>query len=100
MTVACRRARVGQGRAFGGAEEAPSLTDAARDGEARCGRDRRMLAARVEQKNEQQSMTKNGVYHLDKESSHTSRIACAAVEIVPFLIRSSGTLLRLYWSQR
>src|SRR5271165_7137165 len=31
--AACRRARVGQGQAFGGAEEAPSLTDAARDGD-------------------------------------------------------------------
>src|SRR5262245_32847373 len=31
--AACRRARVGQGRAFGGAEEAPSLTVAARDGD-------------------------------------------------------------------
>src|ERR1700675_1463414 len=29
----CRRARVGQGQAFGGAEEAPSLTLAARDGD-------------------------------------------------------------------
>ena len=28
----CRRARVRQGQAFGGAEEAPSLTDTARDG--------------------------------------------------------------------
>src|SRR5215470_5070400 len=31
--AACRRARVRQGRAFGGAEEAPSLTAAARDGD-------------------------------------------------------------------
>ena len=31
--AACRRARVGQGQAFGGAEEAPSLTLAARDGD-------------------------------------------------------------------
>src|SRR6058998_279527 len=30
----CRRARVRQGQAFGGAEEAPSLTAAARDGDA------------------------------------------------------------------
>src|SRR5258705_9939981 len=30
--AACRRARVRQGQAFGGAEEAPSLTAAARDG--------------------------------------------------------------------
>src|SRR5881392_216781 len=29
--AACRRARVGQGQAFGGAEQAPSLTVAVRD---------------------------------------------------------------------
>jgi hypothetical protein len=33
IAAACRRARVRQGRAFGGAEEAPSLTAAARDGD-------------------------------------------------------------------
>ena len=32
-TAVCRRAREGQGRAFGGAEEAPSLTLAPRDGD-------------------------------------------------------------------
>ena len=32
--AACRRARVRQGQAFGGAKEAPSLTAAARDGDA------------------------------------------------------------------
>src|SRR6266567_440964 len=31
--AACRRAHVRQGQAFGGAEEAPSLTAAARDGD-------------------------------------------------------------------
>jgi hypothetical protein len=31
--AACRRARDGQGQAFGGAAEAPSLTIAARDGD-------------------------------------------------------------------
>src|SRR5215216_3320214 len=31
--AACRRARVRQGQAFGGAEEAPSLTATARDGD-------------------------------------------------------------------
>src|SRR5208282_2204729 len=31
--AACRRARVRQGQAFGGAEEAPSLIAAARDGD-------------------------------------------------------------------
>src|SRR5258705_11948598 len=34
IATACRRARVRQGQAFGGAEEAPSLTAAARDGDA------------------------------------------------------------------
>ena len=34
--VACRRARVRQGQAFGGAEEAPSLTATARDGFLAC----------------------------------------------------------------
>src|SRR6516165_11237260 len=33
-TAVCRRARDGQGQAFGGAEGAPSLTVAARDGDA------------------------------------------------------------------
>ena len=31
--AACRRARVGEGQAFGGAEEAPSLTVTVRDGD-------------------------------------------------------------------
>src|SRR6202051_3203214 len=41
--AACRRARVRQGQAFGGAEEAPSLTAAARDGDGnmRSGRNAR-----------------------------------------------------------
>src|SRR6266516_3358968 len=55
--AACRRARVGQGQAFGGAEEAPSLTLAARDGDSNIGRDGRMLATRVEQKNEATART-------------------------------------------
>ena len=51
--AACRRARVGKGQAFGGAEKAPSLTIAARDGDGKYAvGDGRMLAARVEQKNE------------------------------------------------
>src|ERR1700756_5355808 len=33
IRAVCRRARVGQGQAFGGAEEAPSLPLAARDGD-------------------------------------------------------------------
>src|SRR5947209_11904904 len=55
--AACRRARVGQGQAFGGAEEAPSLTLAARDGDSNIGRDGRTLATRVEQKNEATART-------------------------------------------
>src|SRR6266516_1506971 len=55
--AACRRARVGQGQAFGGAEEAPSLTLAARDGDSNIGRDGRMLATRVEKKNEATAQT-------------------------------------------
>src|SRR5262252_4386072 len=43
--AACRRARARQGRAFGGAEEAPSLTAAARDGKEICGRGGRMLGS-------------------------------------------------------
>ena len=40
--LGCRRARVRQGQAFGGAEEAPSLTAAARDGDGNMGgRDRK-----------------------------------------------------------
>ena len=49
--AACRRARVRQGQAFGGAEEAPSLTPLRATAMEICGRDGRMLAARVEQKN-------------------------------------------------
>ncbi len=52
----CRRARVRQGQAFGGAEEAPSLTPLRAAAMEICGRDGRMLAARVEQKN---GMTKD-----------------------------------------
>src|SRR5882672_11939708 len=67
----CRRARVGQGQAFGGAEEAPSLTLAARRRRPICGRGGRMLAARVEQKNQQtraRGRDKMVCTTLDKES--------------------------------
>src|ERR1700730_16949888 len=43
--AACRRARVRQGQAFGGAEEAPSLTAAARDGDGNMRSGRKKLAA-------------------------------------------------------
>jgi hypothetical protein len=50
-----------KGKPFGGAEEAPSVTVTVRDGATAtviCGRDERMLAARVEQRMKQQSTTK------------------------------------------
>src|SRR6476659_6064466 len=61
LLAACRRARVRQGQTFGGAEEAPSLTAAARDGMQMCGRDERMVAAQVEQKNGMTKDHRNGV---------------------------------------
>jgi CheY-like chemotaxis protein len=64
----CRRAPVRQGQVFGGAEDAPSLTAAARDDDGKSGRGGRMLAARVEQKNGMTKDDKNGVMPLDKES--------------------------------
>ena len=50
----CRRARVRQGQAFGGAEEAPSLTAAARDGDAnmRSGRKNACGAGRTKEWND------------------------------------------------
>ena len=56
--AACRRARVRQGQAFGGAEEAPSLSPLRATAMEICGRDGRMLSARVEQKNGMQRTTK------------------------------------------
>src|SRR5271163_3837957 len=52
--AACRRARVRQGRAFGGAEEAPSLTAAARDGNGnmRSGRKNARGAGRTKEWND------------------------------------------------
>src|ERR1700694_4957823 len=51
--TACRRARVRQGQAFGGAEEAPSLTAAARDGDGnmRSGRKNARGAGRTKEWN-------------------------------------------------
>src|SRR6202035_3769743 len=51
--AACRRARVRQGQAFGGAEEAPSLTAAARDGDGnmRSGRKNARGAGRTKEWN-------------------------------------------------
>jgi transposase len=78
---ACRRARGGQGQApCRGGAVAPSLTAPARDGQRTCGRDGRMLAARVEQKNE----TEN-VDGLAVRADHEQRIAlgrdCEAVKL-------------------
>src|SRR4249919_1171685 len=66
--AACRRARVRQGQAFGGAEEAPSLTAAARDGDGnmRSGRKNARSAGRTNEWNDKED--KNGVIPLDKES--------------------------------
>jgi len=52
--AACRRARVRQGQAFGGAKEAPSLTAAARDGDAnlRSGRKNTCGAGRTKEWND------------------------------------------------
>src|SRR3989304_1690269 len=52
--AACRRARVRQGQAFGGAEEAPSLTAAARDGDGnmRSGRKNARRAGRTKERND------------------------------------------------
>src|SRR5271169_1855442 len=52
--AACRRARVRQGQAFGGAEEAPSLTAAARDGDGniRSGRKNARGAGRTKEWND------------------------------------------------
>src|SRR5262245_61945831 len=59
----CRRARVRQGQAFGGAEEAPSLTAAARDGggNLRSGRKNARGAGRT--KEWSNKARKNGVMH-------------------------------------
>ena len=54
IAAACRRARVRQGQAFGGAEEAPSLTAAARDGDGnmRSGRKNARGAGRTKEWND------------------------------------------------
>src|SRR6266403_6378871 len=72
--AACRRARVRQGQAFGGAEEAPSLTAAARDGDAdvRSGRKNACGAGRTKEWNDEgpqkwrdASLTKKAPYKPD-----------------------------------
>src|ERR1019366_6645749 len=76
--AACRRARVRQGQAFGGAEEAPSLTAAARDGDRnmRSGRKNARGAGRTKEWNAKDDakwrdapLTKKAPY-----KPHTSRM--------------------------
>ena len=64
----CRRARVGQGQAFGGAEEAPSLTATARDGDGsmRSGRKNARGAGRTKEWNDRGRQKWRDT--LDKES--------------------------------
>src|ERR1700756_2590255 len=68
IAAACRRARVRQGRAFGGAEEAPSLTAAARDGDGnmRSGRKNARGAGRTKEWNDKGRQKWRDT--LDKES--------------------------------
>jgi len=75
--AACRRARGRQGQAFGGAEEAPSLTAAARDGDGnmRSGRKNARGAGRTKEwnykgKQKLQRKTKNGVIPLTKKAPY------------------------------
>ena len=72
--AACRRARVRQGQAYGGAEEAPSLTAAARDGDRnmRSGRKNARGAGRTKEWNAKDdakwrdaTLTKNAPYKPD-----------------------------------
>src|SRR5258705_9853257 len=78
LLAACRRARVRQGQAFGGAEEAPSLTAAVRDGDAnmRSGRENACGAGRTKEWNDKgrqkwvdASLTNKAPY-----KPHTSRM--------------------------
>jgi hypothetical protein len=66
---ACRRAHVRQGQAFGGAEEAPSLTATARDGDGnmRSGRKNARGADRTKEWNDKRD--KNGVGSLTKPNA-------------------------------
>src|SRR5580700_2555917 len=66
--AACRRARGRQGQAFGGAEEAPSLTAAARDGDGnmRSGRKNARGAGRTKEWNDKGRQKWRDT--LDKES--------------------------------
>src|ERR1700736_5246929 len=98
--AACRRARVRQGQAFGGAEEAPSLTAAARRRRPIWRSGRKNASRRgVEQKNGMQKTTQNGVTSLlTKKAPYKPNRAFAAVrrplaEVCsrPFLSAKQGT---------
>jgi hypothetical protein len=58
--AACRRARVRQGQAFGGAEEAPSLTAAARDGDGNMRSGRKNARCAVKQDEKKKKVKKKG----------------------------------------
>src|ERR1035437_4205503 len=70
--AACRRARVRPGQAFGGAEEAPSLTAAARDGDGnmRSGRKNARGAGRTKEWNAKDDQ--NGVTPPRQRKPHKS----------------------------
>src|SRR6202051_4921731 len=71
----CRRARVGQGQAFGGAEEAPSLTLAARDGDGQYAVGAEECSRRGSNKRiNKQGRDKMVCTTLDKESKPCARI--------------------------
>src|SRR6516225_6981246 len=59
----CRRARVGEGQAFGGAEEAPSLTVTVRDGDGNMRSGQKDARGAGRTKNEATKHDKNGVMH-------------------------------------
>src|ERR1700756_5239821 len=68
IRAVCRRARVGQGQAFGGAEEAPSLTLAARDGDGQYAVGAEECSRRGSNKRMTKQGTKKMVFTIDKES--------------------------------
>ena len=59
------------------------MTAAARDGEEICGRDGRMLAARVEQKNGARKKEKNATAVLDNESPIQVRVTGIEIRRAP-----------------
>src|SRR6478672_3286068 len=103
--AACRRARVRQGQAFGGAKEAPSLTAAARDGDAnmRSGRKNACGAGRTKEWNDK-GRQKWRDDLLDKQSPIQARLtggrrisACARPSATRALLPSSRAPLAMLW---